>query len=98
MGAHTDYAIASWQGISPATGGTADILRRMSDTAFELIKIIELEKSGIRDGDGFWHGSDALGGTARDLVAIIDEFLRHDVDGGYFKPSPVPADDNLVPF
>jgi hypothetical protein len=90
MGAYTGYAIASWQaksGIKPATGGTADILQRMSDAAFELIKVIELEKSGIRDGDGFWHGSDGFGGTAEKLASLIERYL---------KPSPAPADD--LPF
>ena len=38
---------------------------------FELIKIIELEISGIRDGDGYWHGSDVIGGLEADLCRAI---------------------------
>jgi hypothetical protein len=35
----------------------------LSDTAYDLIKILELERSGIRDGDGCWHGCDAAEAT-----------------------------------
>jgi hypothetical protein len=48
----------------------------MSDMAFALIKVIELERSGIRDGDGFWSGSDPMGGIARDLASLIEEYER----------------------
>ena len=55
----TEAKIAAWQkavGIEPAKGGHADILEALSKAAFEAIKVIELERSGIRDGDGCWHG------------------------------------------
>jgi hypothetical protein len=74
MGAGTDADIAAWQehaGIEPAKGRRLDLLERMSDTAFELIKIVELEKSGIRDGNGCWHGSDPLS-VAREIAALYD--------------------------
>jgi hypothetical protein len=61
MGQMTDARIAAWQakaGIEPATGNRAKILSELSDACFEAIKIIELERSGIRDGDGYWHGGD----------------------------------------
>lgn len=35
-------------------------MREMSRLAFELIRLIELEISGIRDGDGSWHRCDPL--------------------------------------
>jgi hypothetical protein len=79
MGMRRDAKIAGWQkayGIKPPTGDEAHILRRMSDAAFELIKVIQLELSGIRDGDGYWSGSDAMGGTAQNLVDVINEFER----------------------
>ena len=50
-----------------ATDHRADLLDRMMQTAKELPKIIELEHSGVRDGNGFWLGSDALGGTIDNL-------------------------------
>ena len=65
MGQMTDATIAAWQethGIKPATGARAEKLRKLSRQAYELIRIIELEMSGIRDGDGHWHGSDPLDG------------------------------------
>jgi hypothetical protein len=79
MGMRTEMQIAAWQaahGIKPATGREAQLLREMSDAAFELIKVIELHRSGICDGDGGWHGSDVMGGTAGRLVHIIEEYLR----------------------
>ena len=63
MGSRTDANIAAWQeqsGIKPATGKRAELLSKLSNAAFETIKLIELERSGIRDGDGYWHGSDPL--------------------------------------
>lgn len=53
-----------------------DTLNRMSQEAFELIKIIELEKSGVRDGDGFWHGSDALGNAVQEIVASLSDYRQ----------------------
>jgi hypothetical protein len=78
MGMRTDAAIEAWQkqaGIEPATQERAWPLDDMSRAAFVLIKIIELEKSGIRDGDGTWHGSDAVGGVVQEL---IDAYRRFD--------------------
>jgi hypothetical protein len=79
MGMITKANIEAWQkaaGIEPATGKRAKVLGKMSDAAFELIKIIELERSGIRDGDGYWHGSDAMGDVAQDLVSTIKAYER----------------------
>ena len=55
-------------GIEPATGERAEILEALSKAAFEMIKVIELERSGIRDGDGYWHGGDVIGHMTGDLV------------------------------
>ena len=65
MGQMTDAKIAAWQeahGIEPANGERLERLQEMSKLAYELIRVIELEKSGIRDGNGGWYGSDPLGG------------------------------------
>jgi hypothetical protein len=78
MGMRTELEIAAWQkasGIRPATGREEELLRKISDAAFELIKVIELHRSGIRDGDGHWHGSHVMGGTAQKLVDIIEKYL-----------------------
>jgi hypothetical protein len=74
MGQITEARIAEWQrraGIEPAHGETWDSLQRMSARAVDLVKIIELEKSGIRDGDGYWHGCDPIAETMRDLLAAF---------------------------
>jgi hypothetical protein len=79
MGMRRDYAVQKWQeevGINPARGEYAAALRELSQACFEAIKIIELERSGIRDGDGFWGGSDAFGyvtGELAGMCAKIDE-------------------------
>jgi hypothetical protein len=73
MGQRTDAAIATWQakaGIKPAAGERARVLDDLSKACFEAIKIIELERSGIRDGDGYWHGSDVIGHMARELIEL----------------------------
>jgi hypothetical protein len=78
-----EATIAAWQekaSIKEARGGRAELLRRMSEKAFELIKVIELERSGIRDGDGYWHGSDGMGGTARDTAALCNEWCSSQYD------------------
>ena len=69
------YGRASSQ--RPASG--KGFLREISDKAFWLIKIIELERSGIREGDGCWHGSDVVGGIMNDLRSLfqlLDGFDR----------------------
>lgn len=74
MGQRTQATIAAWQqehGINEATGARRKALNDLSSLAFELIKIVELEKSGIRDGDGYWHGGDPLG-----IVRDISEAYR----------------------
>ena len=43
-------------GLKPACGQQLDLLERMQQVAFDLIKALELEISGIRDGDGNWGG------------------------------------------
>jgi hypothetical protein len=73
MGKVTDARVAIWQkkaGIEPATGDRAELLEEMSQAAFELIKVVELELSGIRDGDGHWYG-DVWGGMTRDFVKLF---------------------------
>jgi hypothetical protein len=50
------------------SGRQAELLRAMSDAAFALIKVIELERSGIRDGDG-------MGGAVDELIATINAWI-----------------------
>jgi len=73
MGQMRNATIENWpqhSGIKEATGDRRNLLQQISDMAVELIKVIELERSGIRDGDGYWSGSDAMGGTARRMAEL----------------------------
>ena len=77
MGQRRNAEIEVWQrasGLKPSKQHA--LLREMSDAAFDLIKVIELERSGIRDGDGCWSGSDPMGGIARGLASLIEEYER----------------------
>ena len=51
--------------------------------------MIELERSGIRDGDGLWHGSDALEGT---VAAISDCYVTE------LESSGIPPKVNGAPL
>lgn len=78
MGRMKDLEIANRQkaaGIEEATDGRARILLALSGACFEAIKIIELEKSGIRDGDGCWHGSDVIGLMCSNLTELSAKLM-----------------------
>jgi hypothetical protein len=77
MGA--DAAIREWQkraGIQPPSGREAALLEELSQAAFNLIKIIELHRSGICDGDGAWHGSDVMGGTLNNMARLCSAYME----------------------
>jgi hypothetical protein len=79
MGMRTEMMIEAFQkanGIVEPSWEEQELLRKMSDAAFHLIKVIELEKSGIRDGDGYWHGSDVMGGVTSELVSLIQRYIE----------------------
>jgi hypothetical protein len=95
MGMTTEIQIEAWQkkcGIEPATGGRLDAWRRLQDVCFEAIKIAELEKSGIRDGDGYWHGGDVVGHLCSDLREAVDRLM------GPVQSDSIDIDDKGVPF
>jgi hypothetical protein len=74
-----DAAVAAWKkeaGIEPAVGRKAKLLEAMSQEAYQLIRVIELEKCGIRDGDGYWSGSDALDCTVREIAELYDHLVK----------------------
>jgi hypothetical protein len=58
----------------PASGVHAELLAELNATASALIKLIELERSGVYDGfgQGFWTGSDSVLNAARRLVALAE--------------------------
>jgi hypothetical protein len=74
MGAITDYRAAVWQekaGLSVPPATTIALWSELQELAFEAIRVAELEKSGIRDGDSFWHGADVVGATLRELEQVV---------------------------
>ena len=89
-----NIAIASFQervGLDPPRGQRLDHLERMQRVAFDLIKILELEKSGIREGDGYWTGCDPVAETVFQLDTLERE--RHETT----NDMPVQLADDL-PF
>jgi hypothetical protein len=80
MGAMTDLRTKEWQekaGIKPATGERLKRWHALQDACFETIKVAELEISGIRDGDGFWHGGDVVSHVWQQLVQITASLKDH---------------------
>ncbi len=73
MGQLRDSAIASFQkhaGLDLRCGQQRELLERMQRVAFDLIRILELEISGIRDGDGYWGGCDPVSEMVIELGAL----------------------------
>jgi hypothetical protein len=97
MGVRRDYMVRRWQeefGLEPARGKYAAALDELSQACFEMIKIIELERSGIRDGDGGWSGSDAFGYMTGGLTALCAQIDR--VRSGVVAPDePAMSDDTF---
>ena len=53
----------------------AKLLRQLRDAASHAIEVIDKELSGIRDGDGRWHGSDVVRGITNDLIGLCQQIL-----------------------
>jgi DNA-directed RNA polymerase alpha subunit len=80
---------AERQGIEPATGERAEILKELSKVAFELIKIVELERAGIRDGNGHWENdADVIGDVAKTMNRLFEHLQT-----GIPTPSPILVED-----
>jgi hypothetical protein len=71
--------IKDWQyesGVYPAAGESAERLKHMQQLALDLIKAIELERSGIRDGDGGWYGAHPVMDIADALAELVVAHFR----------------------
>lgn len=53
-----------------------ELLNGMEQAARDLIEAIGRERSGKRDGDGYWHGSEPLSGNIQRLDELYAEFFR----------------------
>ena len=58
----------------PPSPAVVDVLTRLRAAVIELRKVLDLEISGERDGDGYWSGSDAMGGYADEVARLIAEY------------------------
>jgi hypothetical protein len=70
----TEARIGAFQkkaGISVPPATTIKLWSKLQELAFEAIRVAELEKSGIRDGNSFWNGGDVLGGTFSNIENIV---------------------------
>jgi hypothetical protein len=78
------YRAEKKTGPVPASGIHAELLAEISQGASALIKIVELERSGVYDGFGqnFWVGSDSVLTTARKLVALAEQRIAELRDAG----------------
>jgi hypothetical protein len=64
-------------------------------TAFDIIRWIELERSGIRDGDGCWH-ADVIAGETDDLMKACQRVRT--AYGLDLPPRPLTPDEVLSIF
>ena len=64
----------------------------MQQRAFELIRVVELERSGIRDGAGFWYGCDPVCEITYDLHGLYREYERTSATQ---PPMEIMADDEI---
>ena len=59
--------------IRPATGPHDDVLMTMAEICSSLLKLIELEKSGVRHGEGYWVARDPIISETQRLVALVEQ-------------------------
>jgi hypothetical protein len=64
-------------------------LEDLSQAAFQIIKVVELERSGIRDGDGYWHGGDVMGGLTCHVTAAHQRWMKAEAAS---RPAPTDAE------
>lgn len=50
--------------------------RDLLDKAKELVRVLELEVSGVRDGDGLWHGSDCVAHCIHEAQELLERYAR----------------------
>jgi hypothetical protein len=71
-----DARVKHWQekaGLTLPDPESAKLLHEWQRLCFDAIRIIELEVSGIRDGDSGWSGSDPVGGVVRDMQRVFEK-------------------------
>lgn len=56
------------------------LLGKMLKDAEALVKCLKLELSGVRDGDGYWHGTDPIGHLITNLWEHLEVSLNNMVE------------------
>ena len=79
MGTVTDARIAGWQKEAGIERRTRQGVGRAVAPSIRIDPGHRVGTSGIRDGDGYWHGSDALEGTIDNLIACAQR-VTNDAD------------------
>jgi hypothetical protein len=72
-------ALQEWReeaGIHVPPPETCELWSELQRSAFEVIRVGELEKSGIRDGMGYWHGGCAIEGVLGKLREVIGRITK----------------------
>jgi hypothetical protein len=85
MGSLSDSKIADFEkkhlvwlrrnGVVPARGERAELLRNLLSNMRDLVEVLELELSGFRDGDGCWY-PDPIVPAAADVAESLDRLLK----------------------
>ena len=89
-----DANLASFQehtGLKPARGRRRQLIKQMQQEALNLIRLLELEISGIREDDECWAGNDPVSGTVYSLRELVQTLH------GATDDMPVEPDAN-IPF
>ncbi len=102
MGMVTDWEIADFRarsGIAVPEPEIQALWCNLQDLAYEVIKVASLEVSGVRDGDGYWHGAEVIGATLLVLERAVRRLRRYYDYGPTPQPAPtVDEDCEVLPF
>ena len=66
-------AVAQRAAIQPVAQDHAELLAEMGLICQALVKIIEREKTGVRDGEGFWLGGDPILSHTQRLLGLVEQ-------------------------
>jgi hypothetical protein len=64
--------LSTKQGPRPAEGVHLETLEEIKQVAARLVQFVELEKSGVRDGNGSWLLRDPILEVSRRLVTLAE--------------------------
>jgi hypothetical protein len=65
--------------IQPPIKPHDDVLMTMAEICSGLIKLIELERSGVRHGEGYWVAQDPIISETQRLVALVDQHRTYTI-------------------